>query len=155
MLRLLLHLSAFFKNFKGMFCVHIHVHWEPTIGAFAPTGTCLLLYQAKLNPRVNHGQMRCQCYNDNCSMKKFSELTMGIVIQQCPSLRPSLASSLVQSLVLLSRLLLNSAERALGELTLLFFFPSTVFFQIPFSQNHEHIPLRIASTTLCSCRKYH
>ena len=48
---------CFISRTKGMFCVHIHVHWEPTIGAFAPTGTCLLLYQAKLNPRVNHGQM--------------------------------------------------------------------------------------------------
>ena len=46
----------YFKNFKSMFCPY-SVHWEPTIGAVAPTGTCLLLYQAKLNPRVNHGQM--------------------------------------------------------------------------------------------------
>jgi hypothetical protein len=47
------------------------------------------------------------------TMTILSEFTMGYYLKKAMSiapLRPSLASSLVQSLVLLSRLLLNSAE---------------------------------------------
>ena len=62
------------------------MHWEPTIGAFAPTGTCLLLYQAKLNPRVNHGHLRLPM-----TMTILSEFTMGYYLKKAMSIAPAIA----------------------------------------------------------------